>query len=80
MSMAPSRVQFQKEYEIGNSLIQSLATRRRRVRFVDVTHVMYDEQGNLHDDWFLEDQLHMNLLGYEAWLPIIRDALNGIIE
>jgi lysophospholipase L1-like esterase len=80
MSMAPSRVQFQKEYEIGNSLIQSLARRRRRVLYVDVTHVMYDQLGNLHADWFLEDELHMNHLGYEAWLPIIRDALNGISE
>jgi lysophospholipase L1-like esterase len=76
MSMAPSRVQFQKEYEIGNSLIQSLASRCKRLRYIDVTHVMYDQQGNFHEHWFLEDQLHMNHLGYEAWLPIIRDALN----
>jgi lysophospholipase L1-like esterase len=78
MSMAPSRVQFEKEFEIGNSLIQSLTNRRKRLRYVDVTRVMYDQRGNLHSDWFLDDQLHMNNLGYEAWLPIIRDALRGM--
>jgi lysophospholipase L1-like esterase len=78
MSMAPSRVHLKLQYEIGNGLIQSFARRQKRLHFVDVTSVMYDELGNLHNDWFLEDQLHMNHLGYEAWLPIIRNALSGI--
>jgi lysophospholipase L1-like esterase len=77
MSMAPSRVQWGEQYSSGNSLVRELAKQSTYLRYVDVTHVMYDTQGNLHQDWFLEDQLHMNHLGYDAWFPIIRDALDG---
>jgi hypothetical protein len=77
MSVAPSRLQWHEQYAEGNRLIQQLAEQISFIKYVDVTHVMYDAEGKLHTDWFLEDQLHMNHLGYEAWLPIILHALRS---
>jgi lysophospholipase L1-like esterase len=77
MSMAPARVQWHEQYVTGNKLVADLAAKTGYIRYVDVTPVMYDEHGNLHSDWFLEDMTHMNQHGYDAWLPIIRHALQA---
>ena len=77
MSMAPARVQWHEHYVTGNKLIADLAAASDYVRYVDVTPVMYDENGNLHEDWFLEDMTHMNRHGYDAWFPVIRGALEA---
>jgi hypothetical protein len=75
MSMAPSRVHFAKQYIVGNRLIRWFAAMTSYVSYVDVTTVMRNKNGEIHADWFLEDQLHMNSLGYAAWMPILHSAL-----
>jgi lysophospholipase L1-like esterase len=77
MSAAPSRLQWVHQYIVGNRLVRFLARRMSNLHYIDVVPVMYDELGNFHGDWFLEDQLHMNSLGYDAWFPIIRRSLIG---
>jgi len=75
MSMAPSRVQWAKEYVEGNKLIAAMAASDKHFHYIDVTPVMYDSRGMLHKDYFGPDNLHMNRTGYEAWIPVIRQAL-----
>jgi len=77
MSMAPCRVQFAKEYTEGNRLIAAFTARDSHFHYVDVTKVMYDDNGLLHKDYFGNDNLHMNKAGYAAWVPVIRHALSG---
>jgi len=77
MSMPPSRVQWAKQYVEGNRLIAAFAGRDPHFHYIDVTRVMYDDRGLLRKDYFGNDALHMNKLGYAAWVPVIREALAG---
>jgi len=77
MSMPPSRVQWAKQYVEGNRLIAAFAEKDPQFHYIDVTRVMYDDRGLLRKDYFGTDALHMNKLGYAAWVPVIRDALAG---
>ena len=77
MSAAPCRQQWVQQYVVGNRLVRFLTHRVKRLHYIDVVPVMYDAQGKLHEDWFLEDQLHMNSKGYDAWFPVIRRLLLG---
>lgn len=75
MSAAPCRQQWVRQYSVGNRLIRLLARRVDNLHYVDVLPTMYDAHGNFHNDWFLEDQLHMNNHGYDAWFPVIRQVM-----
>jgi hypothetical protein len=77
MSAAPCRLQWLHQYIVGNRLVRFLARRVSNLHYIDVVPVMYDEHGNFHGEWFLEDQLHMNSFGYDAWFPIIRRSLTA---
>jgi lysophospholipase L1-like esterase len=77
MSAAPSRLQWLHQYIVGNRLVRYLTHCMNHLHYIDVVPAMYDLEGNFHSDWFLEDQLHMNSHGYDAWFPIIRQSLTG---
>lgn len=82
ISLKPS---FNKQYQIPdqlivNSLLADYAQRTPFVNFLDITQPMYDAQGNLREDIFIEDRLHMNQKGYDLWTAIIKPALaEGIL-
>jgi lysophospholipase L1-like esterase len=75
MSVPPSRVQWESQYDTGNGLIRSFAEHTPHFHYIDVTPVMHDKQGKLRTDYFIYDRLHMTPSGYNAWTPIIRQAL-----
>lgn len=75
MSMAPSRVQWAGQYVQGNRLIETMAKSDPLFHYIDVTRVMYDDRGILHKEYFGPDRLHMNKAGYDAWVPVLRQAL-----
>lgn len=77
MSMAPSRVKWASEYEVGNDLIHCFTKNTPHFHYIDVTPVMHDRDGKPREDFFLFDRLHMTPAGYAAWKPIIRQALLG---
>ena len=47
---------------------------------IDITKVMYDEEGNLRTDIFKEDNLHMNAEGYKLWTAIIKPLLTQSVQ
>lgn len=63
-----------KDQLIVNTLLQQNAT-EQQYTYIDITKVMYDEEGNLRTDIFKEDNLHMNAEGYKLWTAIIKPLL-----
>ena len=63
-----------KDQLIVNTLLQQNAT-QQQYTYIDITKVMYDEEGNLRTDIFKEDNLHMNAEGYKLWTAIIKPLL-----
>lgn len=78
-SMAPSRVQFAREYDEANRLVREEAAHTGEFAYINVLPAMRNADGSLKEDYFLEDRLHMNQRGYAAWTPIIRNALRANI-
>jgi lysophospholipase L1-like esterase len=76
MSMAPSRVQFAEQYDIGNRLIwQYCQQHAPHLHYVDVAPLMRDDHGRVRGELFGPDHLHMNNAGYALWTPVLQDAL-----
>lgn len=78
MSVAPSRTQFQAQFDEGNSLIKKFADEKKHVIYIDVTPVMRTAQGRLHSNYFGPDALHMKSVGYSKWVPIIKRSLDSV--
>lgn len=55
-----------------NDLISNLCKTQKNIYYADVAEVMFDENGELRDDVFVGDGLHMNETGYALWTPVVR--------
>jgi len=62
-----ARWKLRKEYEHLNKRLFRISKRSDMVEFANVWTAMIDKKGNLHQDIFLEDGVHMNKKGYDIW-------------
>lgn len=68
-------VHLENEYIKFNNKLKKYCKKRDNVEFADVWHPMLDENGNVFQDIFIEDGLHMNKKGYDIWGKVIREFL-----
>jgi hypothetical protein len=82
ISFKPSfaRENVKDKQSIVNYLLQTYAGNTPDVFFTDITEGMYDKNGNLRKDIFLQDNLHLNRKGYEIWTSIIKPAISEKIK
>lgn len=71
-----ARWDLRKDYEALNRKLKRLAKKTDKVEFADVWNAMLDENGNVFQDVFLEDNLHMNKKGYDIWAKVLSGFLN----
>jgi lysophospholipase L1-like esterase len=75
MKPAPSRMQhFQKEIQ-ANEIIRQYINKQAHASFVDVFHLMLNENNYPKSEIFLSDSLHMNAKGYAIWQKAIQPVL-----
>jgi lysophospholipase L1-like esterase len=74
ISAKPSvaRWQLKEPYQVFNSKLKEWTSKQKRVKFADVWTPMLDEKGEVRTDLFVEDNLHMNLKGYEIWTDVLQ--------
>mgnify|MGYP000318433652 CR=1 FL=1 len=77
ISVKPSiaRWTLKKNYEKLNKRLRRLAKRTDKVEYANVWDVMIDQKGNLYQDIFLDDGVHMNKKGYDLWSEEIKNFL-----
>nr|WP_294904943.1 GDSL-type esterase/lipase family protein [uncultured Lacibacter sp.] len=75
MKPSPSREKYLPEMKKGNKLIKKYIRSKRNTAFIDVYKHMFTKDGQIIQDIFLADRLHMNKKGYEIWQPIIKPYL-----
>jgi lysophospholipase L1-like esterase len=77
MSIKPSKLRWNEwpRMKAANKLIQDFAGTQARVQYIDVATAMFDAQGNLPRDLFVEDGLHPAPKCYALWTSIIKSAL-----
>jgi hypothetical protein len=74
ISIKPSvaRTHLLNSIHFTNSEIQKLMSKDKNCHYIDVYDLMLDDKGKPNADFFIEDGLHLNDLGYK----LILDALN----
>ncbi len=72
---SPSRIHLKEKMEEANLLIQTYLSLQQHAGYVDVYHKMFNPDGSVMKDIFLEDNLHMNAKGYAIWQKAITPYL-----
>jgi lysophospholipase L1-like esterase len=74
ISAKPSiaRWHLKEKYEEFNRKLKDWTGTKRNVFYADVWTPMLDSTGEVRKDLFIEDNLHMNQLGYAIWKAVIR--------
>jgi lysophospholipase L1-like esterase len=70
-----ARENLKKEYEKLNKRLKKYCARKENLEFADVWFPMLGENGNVFQDLFIEDGLHMNKKGYDLWAKVISQHL-----
>lgn len=72
-----ARWNLRNEYhKINKKMARYCKKKNDNFEFADVWPVMLDENGNVFQDIFIEDGLHMNKKGYDLWMKV----LSGFVE
>jgi lysophospholipase L1-like esterase len=66
--------QREKQRE-ANRLIAADCAEDEHLEFIDVWPVMLGEDGTPRKEMFVEDGLHLNATGYEAWVKLVQPVL-----
>ncbi len=72
---SPSRQNLMPKMLATNRMIKKFLRKKKRASFVDVYHKMLDTDRMPLKDIFLEDELHMNAIGYAIWQKAIEPYL-----
>lgn len=77
VSMKPSesRKHLWPKYVAANEQIKQFLKMDKRARFIDVYHLMLNEDGSIKSEIFLNDKLHMNAKGYAIWQKAMKPFL-----
>ena len=72
---SPSRLSVWPRMKEANRMIRDFTRTQERVQYIDVASAMFDSQGTLRADLFVEDGLHPNPKCYALWTSIIKPPL-----
>lgn len=70
-----ARSHFFIEFDRANALLYQYAQTKKNIQFVDVSQVLFDEYGQIRDDCFESDNLHINAKGYRLWAEVLKNHL-----
>ncbi len=72
---SPSREKLWPKMKAMNEGIEAYLKTQKRAKFIDITKVMNDKDGNVRTDIFKEDMLHMKPEGYQLWTKVMAPYL-----
>lgn len=78
-SIMPRAIEYREEVLFMNSRLLDLARRAgTHVRYLDLWPALATESGALRSE-FTEDKLHLNGGGYQAWVEVLRPAIDELL-
>lgn len=72
---SPSRQRLWPKMVEVNTQIKNYLRKKKKTAFIDVYNKMFNEDGTVMQDIFIEDNLHMNAKGYAIWQKIMTPYL-----
>ena len=64
---SPSRERLWPKMIEVNTMVKKFLKKKKNTSFIDVYHSMFNSDGTVMKDIFIEDNLHMNAKGYAIW-------------
>jgi lysophospholipase L1-like esterase len=74
-----ARWHLKEQYEAANTLLKDYANVTPHTYFADVWTPSLQANGEVRDDIFIEDDLHMNAKGYAIWRGVIGEWLGLLV-
>lgn len=74
---AKSGHKFRKSNEGINEIIKEFAD-KKSIYWFDVSPMLMDQKGLLHQDLFARDQLHLRDKGYEVWSKALAEVIGAL--
>jgi lysophospholipase L1-like esterase len=74
---SPSRAEFWPKVREANSLIEEFVKSNPQLTYVDIATPMLGDDGKPRKELFLDDDLHMNEVGYRIWVEVVRPVLTA---
>jgi lysophospholipase L1-like esterase len=77
MSIKPSKLRWKQwpNMKSANELMSNYIKTQKNVQYLDIATPMFDAQGNLPADLFVEDGLHPTAKLYAMWTSVIKPVL-----
>jgi lysophospholipase L1-like esterase len=72
---SPVRASIQDRVKIANKLIKAYFKKQKNAGFIDIYDAMLDPKGNMREELYLVDRLHMKPEGYAIWQKAIAPYL-----
>ncbi|MDB5196628.1 MAG: family lipolytic protein [Flaviaesturariibacter sp.] len=72
---SPVRASIQGKVKAANKEIKAFFKGQKRAAFIDIYAAMLDEQGEMREELYVSDRLHMKPEGYAIWKRIIEPYL-----
>lgn len=72
---SPARAAYLKKMNKTNRLIRNYCEKDKYLFYIDITKQMFCKNGQIRQDIFRKDLLHMNEKGYNIWRKIIKKEL-----
>lgn len=69
------RLAKREDHRLFNQIMADYAAHAEGVYFVDVNTPLLNADGSVNNDYFEEDQLHVNRQGYALWTSVLRPML-----
>lgn len=74
---APSREKHWLKGDSLNRMVKELANKDEGLIYIDLVNEMYDDSGNVREELYKSDRLHMNRSGQEVWIPRLKEAMDA---
>lgn len=72
---SPVRQRIQGKVKEANRLIKAFLKKQKKAQFIDVYDKMLDSDGNMREELYVGDRLHMKPEGYAIWKTVMAPYL-----
>jgi lysophospholipase L1-like esterase len=72
---SPSRASIQGKVKTANKVIKSFMATQKNAAFIDIYDAMLDTKGEMREELYIADRLHMKPAGYAIWEKAIQPFL-----
>jgi lysophospholipase L1-like esterase len=75
---SPARWSLWEKTRKANDLVAQYVKTQKGLDYLDIATPMLDKAGRVRAELFLNDRLHMNAMGYNVWIPVIKPPLMAL--